>query len=99
MGATDRLLINRLQDGLPLTRAPFAPVVQEAGISEADVVDRISTLRETGTITRFGPLSDAGAMGGAVCLCAMAVPADRFDTVVTFVNALPEVAHNHARQH
>lgn len=99
MDATDRLLINRLQDGLPLTSAPFAPVAQEAGISEAEVVDRISNLREIGAITRFGPFPDAGAMGGAVCLCAMAVPADRFDAVVTFVNALPEVAHNHARQH
>ena len=29
----------------------------------------------------------------------MAVPAERFDEVVAEVNALPEVAHNYAREH
>ena len=99
LDATDRLLINRLQDGLPLTHDPFAPVAREAGISETEVVDRITQLREIGAITRFGPFLDAEAMGGAFCLCAMAVPQDRFDAVVTLVNALPEVAHNYERAH
>lgn len=99
LDATDRLLINRLQDGLPLTHDPFAPVAREAGISETEVVDRITQLREIGAITRFGPFLDAEAMGGAFCLCAMAVPQGRFDEVVTLVNAHPEVAHNYERQH
>jgi siroheme decarboxylase len=99
LDATDRLLINRLQDGLPLTHAPFAPVAAEAHIPETEVVDRITRLREIGAITRFGPFLDAEAMGGAFCLCAMAVPAERFEEVVTLVNAHPEVAHNYERQH
>jgi DNA-binding Lrp family transcriptional regulator len=99
LDATDRLLINRLQDGLPLAHSPFAPVAREAGIPEAEVVDRITRLREIGAITRFGPFLDAEAMGGAFCLCAMAVPQDRFDEVMTLVNAHPEVAHNYERQH
>ena len=99
LDATDRLLINRLQDGLPLTHAPFAPVAREAGIPESEVVDRITQLREIGAITRFGPFLDAEAMGGAFCLCAMAVPPERFEEVVTLVNAHPEVAHNYERQH
>ena len=96
---TDRLLINRLQDGLPLTHAPFAAVAAETGLSETDVVARIAQLREIGAITRFGPFLDAEAMGGAFCLCAMAVPEGRFDEVMTLVNAHPEVAHNYERQH
>jgi siroheme decarboxylase len=99
LDSTDRLLINRLQDGLPLTHAPFAPVAAEADIPETEVVDRITHLREIGAITRFGPFLDAEAMGGAFCLCAMAVPRDRFDEVMTLVNAHPEVAHNYERQH
>jgi siroheme decarboxylase len=99
LDATDRLLINRLQDGLPLTHAPFAPVAAEAHIPETEVVDRITRLREIGAITRFGPFLDAEAMGGAFCLCALAVPPDRFDEVMTLVNAHPEVAHNYERQH
>ncbi|MBL9050760.1 MAG: Lrp/AsnC family transcriptional regulator [Tabrizicola sp.] len=99
LDATDRLLINRLQDGLPLVHAPFAPIAHEAGIPEADVVSRIARLREIGAITRFGPFLDAEAMGGAFCLCAMAVPPERFEEVMTLVNAHPEVAHNYERQH
>lgn len=99
LDATDRLLINRLQDGLPLTHAPFAPIAAEAGLTEAEVVDRIAQLREIGAITRFGPFLDAEAMGGAFCLCAMSVPAGQFDEVVTYVNELPQVAHNYERQH
>ena len=38
-------------------------------------------------------------MGGAFCLCAMAVPDARFDTVAAQVNAHSEVAHNYARSH
>jgi DNA-binding Lrp family transcriptional regulator len=99
LDATDRLLINRLQEGLPLTHAPFAAIAQEAGLTEAQVADRILRLRDIGAVTRFGPFLDAAAMGGAFCLCAMAVPESRFDDIVTLVNAHPEVAHNYERQH
>ncbi len=38
-------------------------------------------------------------MGGALSLCAMRVPEERFETVTQQVNALPEVAHNYQREH
>lgn len=99
LDATDRALINVLQDGLPVSHAPFSAVAARLALSEAEVVDRLAHLREIGAITRFGPFLDAEAMGGAFCLCAMAVPAERFDEVVTYVNDQPEVAHNYERQH
>ena len=99
LDATDRALINVLQDGLPVSHAPFSAVAARLALSEAEVVDRLAHLREIGAITRFGPFLDAAAMGGAFCLCAMAVPATRFDEVVTLVNAHPEVAHNYERAH
>lgn len=95
----DRRLINLLQDGLPLTSSPFSDIAASSGISEAEVVSRIAAMREIGAITRFGPFLDAEALGGAFCLCAMAVPAERFDEVMTLVNDHPEVAHNYERQH
>lgn len=95
----DRALINRLQEGLPLTPRPFDGVAQDLGIAPSEVLGRIAHLRELGAITRFGPFLDAAAMGGAFCLCAMEVPAARFDEVMTLVNAHPEVAHNYERVH
>ena len=99
LDATDRAILNALQEGFPLTPHPFAEAGQSLGLSETDLIARIQNLREEGAITRFGPFFDAEAMGGAFCLCAMAVPADRFDAVVTLVNAHPEVAHNYERAH
>lgn len=96
---TDRQLLNLLQEPLPLTAHPFAAAAAATGIAEDEAVARVARLREVGAITRFGPFLDAAAMGGAFCLCAMAVPPGRFDEVVTLVNAHPEVAHNYERQH
>lgn len=95
----DRAIINRMQDGLPLCAHPFAAPAEALGLEEDDLIARIQSLREIGAITRFGPFYDAEAMGGAFCLCAMDVPADRFDEVETLVNAHPEVAHNYERTH
>ena len=96
---TDRLVLNALQDGLPICHSPFANVAGTLGLTEDELIARIARLREIGAITRFGPFFDAAAMGGAFCLCAIAVPAARFDEVMTLVNAHPEVAHNYERQH
>lgn len=96
---TDRAILNGLQDGFPLSPRPFAEAAAPLGLDEDALIARIARLREIGAITRFGPFFDAEAMGGAFCLCAMAVPDDRFDEVVTLVNAHPEVAHNYQRSH
>lgn len=95
----DRRLINRLQDDLPLTSRPFAEIAEEFGLEEQEVVDLARRLRDDGYLTRFGPFFDAEALGGAFCLCAMAVPEDRFEEVLTKVNAHAEVAHNYERDH
>ena len=99
LDATDRAILNALQDGFPLVPRPFAAAGKSLGLTEEALISHIRHLREVGAITRFGPFFDAEAMGGAFCLCAMAVPAERFDAVVTLVNAYPEVAHNYERDH
>lgn len=99
LDSVDRWLLNRLQEGFPLTPSPFAQVGAEIGIVEDEVISRIARLKDIGAITRFGPFLDAAAMGGAFCLCAMEVPEERFEEVMTLVNAYPEVAHNYERIH
>lgn len=96
---TDRRIINALQEGFPLAPRPFAEAGHELGLTESDLIQRIAHLREIGAITRFGPFFDAAAMGGDFCLCAMQVPAERFDEVLALVNAHDEVAHNYERSH
>lgn len=99
LDATDRKILNALQDGFPVSPRPFAEAGAALRLSEDELIERIAQLKEIGAITRFGPFFDAEAMGGAFCLCAMAVPGDRYEEVTEQVNAHPEVAHNYARDH
>ncbi len=97
MDATDRLLLRELQAGLPVEPRPFATVAAKLGLDEAEVIGRLRRMCEDGRLSRFGPMFDAGRLGGAVTLCAMAVPEERFEEVAAIVNGFPEVAHNYAR--
>ena len=99
LDATDRAIVNGLQSGFPLTPRPFADAGRQLGLSEDELIARIGGLRDKGAITRFGPFFDAEALGGAFCLCAMAVPPARFEAVADQVNAHCEVAHNYERTH
>lgn len=96
---TDRRIVNALQEGFPLSPRPYAEAAEPLGLTEAELIARLKRLLETRVITRFGPFFDAAALGGAFCLCAMAVPEERFETVMTQINARPEVAHNYERAH
>lgn len=99
MDELDRLLVNRLQAGIPVAERPFAPIAGELGIPEAEVCGRLQRLLEEGVLTRFGPMIDAAALGGAFTLAAMSVPPHDFDRVAAIVNARSEVAHNYRREH
>ena len=96
---TDRRILNTLQDGFPIAPNPYEIAAKQLGISETDLLARLAAMQDARIITRFGPFFDAAALGGAFCLCAMAVPQDDFDTVAERVNAHPEVAHNYERSH
>lgn len=99
MTPLDRTIINGLQGGFPTSSRPFAETAERLGTDETTLIARLHALLDDGTLTRFGPLWDPVALGGAVTLAAMAVPEARFDAVADIVNAFPEVAHNYARDH
>lgn len=99
MDELDRAIVDRLQEGFPVCEQPFEAVARTLGTSEDVLIVRIARLLDEGTLTRFGPLFQVERMGGTFVLAAMSVPPERFDEVAAEVNALPEVAHNYAREH
>lgn len=99
LDAKDRAIVNRLQGGFPLTSRPYLAAAESLGMEEDELLARLRRLVETGRLSRFGPLWNAEGLGGEVCLCAMAAPADRFEEIAELVNAHPEVAHNYERSH
>lgn len=95
----DRLLLNNLQGGFPVTHRPFADVAASLGLEEDDVIARLQRMVDDGALTRFGTVLNAPQLGGERTLAAMHVPADRFEEVAAFVSGLDAVSHNYERTH
>ncbi|KAB2912447.1 MAG: Lrp/AsnC family transcriptional regulator [Hyphomicrobiaceae bacterium] len=96
---TDRRIINALQGGFPVGERPYAEAAKGLGLSEEELIGRLGALIDRGVLSRFGPMYNADRIGGAVCLCAMSAPAEKFEDVSARVNAHREVAHNYERAH
>lgn len=92
-------VIAELQSGFPLVERPFAQLADQLGTDEHTLIEQVRSLLERRVLTRFGPMFQIERMGGAFCLCAMAVPEANWTSVLTRVNDCPEVAHNYRREH
>lgn len=99
MDNLDRKIINVLQKNFPICDHPFSIVAKELETTEAELISRLQRMLDEKLLTRFGPLYNAERFGGAVSLCAMAVPEYDFDFITEKVNAFPQVAHNYQREH
>ncbi len=99
MDDIDRHIINTLQAGFPVCDAPYQQVAMQLGLTEQALIERLQTLLNNGTLTRFGPLYHAELMGGALTLAAVKAPLEGFTEVTEIINAFSEVAHNYARNH
>jgi DNA-binding Lrp family transcriptional regulator len=99
MDELDRAIINGLQGGFPISDHPFAEVAARLNITEQELIARIDSLLENKVLSRFGPMYHAERIGGSLSLAAMKIPESDFERVAEIVNAMPEVAHNYARDH
>ncbi|MDD5329181.1 MAG: Lrp/AsnC family transcriptional regulator [Sulfuricella sp.] len=99
MDELDRAIVNGLQGGFPVCERPFAEAAAGLNISEQELIGRVDSLLQQGVLSRFGPMYHAERMGGSLSLAAMKIPEADFGRVAGIVNAMPEVAHNYARDH
>jgi len=99
MDDIDRAIINTLQGDLPVCERPYLEAAKRIGISEDELLQRLTALREANVLTRIGPLFQIERMGGAFTLAALRAPEERYDDVAERVNAMPEIAHNYRRDH
>ena len=99
MDELDRAIINSLQGGFPICDQPFAEIAAQLHSTEQEIISRIDRLLKRGTLSRFGPMYHAERMGGSLSLAAMKIPESDFERVAETLNAIPEVAHNYARDH
>lgn len=99
MDPIDRDIINGLHGGLAICERPYLEAAQRLGLSEDELLTRLGALLAQGTLTRVGPLYQIERMGGAFTLAALHASTEDYERVAQAVNALPQVAHNYARDH
>ena len=95
----DKVLLNHLQGGFPVSSRPFREVGERLGMGEEEVLFRLRKMLKSGALSRFGPILNAPQLGGERTLAALHVPPERFDDVANVVNRQPAVSHNYERDH
>ncbi len=98
LDAIDRAIVRETQAGLPLTAAPYRAVGDAIGISEAEVIRRITAMLDEGVIRRIGVVPNhyrLGYRGNA--MSAWDVDDTRVDAIGERVGALDFVSHCYCR--
>ncbi|HEY5429550.1 MAG TPA: Lrp/AsnC family transcriptional regulator [Solirubrobacteraceae bacterium] len=95
----DKRLLNLMQGQFPIAPRPYAHVAGEAGITEDEVMARVSALLSERIIRQVTPIFDTRALGYASMLVAAKVDAENPWRAANVINAHPGVSHNYLRNH
>jgi siroheme decarboxylase len=95
----DKQLLNEIQWTFPLSSMPYLEIATKHGLTEDDVMKRISLMKRIGLIRQINAIFDTRKLGYKSALVAFAVKKDRLDSVALEVNKHPGVSHNYERDH
>lgn len=93
----DLALLDGFQRDFPLEPRPFARIADSLGLSETELIDRLSHMQAAGRIARVGGTVRPNT-AGASTLAALAVPEDRIEAVAALVGAEAGVNHSYQRE-
>jgi DNA-binding Lrp family transcriptional regulator len=94
----DREILNRIQSDFPITSRPYRTIAEDLGLSEGEVLKRVSRLKASGIIRRIGGNFTPDKLGFVSTLCAAKVPEDKINQFAEVVNRYPGVTHNYRRE-
>ncbi|MDE5832714.1 MAG: AsnC family transcriptional regulator [Desulfovibrio sp.] len=95
----DRKILDVIQSDFPIAHRPYAEIAVKIGSTEDEVFARVVKMRDTGLIRRIGANFQSAKLGFVSTLCAAKVPADKLESFIEAVNAIPGVTHNYEREH
>jgi DNA-binding Lrp family transcriptional regulator len=95
----DKRLLNLMQGSFALTRRPFEHVAGLAGLTEAEVMERVRRLLEKRIIREITPIFDTRALGYQSMLVAAKVDSEHPHRAAKIINSHPGVTHNYLRNH
>ncbi len=99
MDRLDEKILKRIERKFPISSYPYQDLARELGLTEDEVISRISQLKGKGIILRIGAFFDSEKLGLKSTLIAMKVPQLRLQEVAKMVNHYPGVTHNYRREH
>ena len=94
----DKAVLNRIQSDFPITSRPYRTIAEDLGLSEDEVLKRVSRLKASGIIRRIGGNFSPEKLGFVSTLCAAKVPEDKISQFAEVVNRYPGVTHNYRRE-
>lgn len=95
----DKRLLNDIQWTFPLSDRPFLKISLSYGVSESEIIHRISKLKTKGLIRQINAIFDTRKLGYKSALVAFSVKPDKVDFVANEINKHPGVSHNYERSH
>jgi DNA-binding Lrp family transcriptional regulator len=95
----DRRLLNLMQGKFPIAPRPYEYVAQEAGITEAETIERVAHLLDERIIRQVTPIFDTRALGYSSMLVAAKVDPENPWRAANVINEHPGVSHNYLRNH
>lgn len=99
LDALDRKLLNIVQGKFPITSKPYEAIAFSLGISEKEVIERLTKLKENNLIKQIRGIFDYDKLGYQGILCAVAVAEKDIKEVAEFLNKYQGVTHNYLRNH
>lgn len=99
MDKMDKEILNEIQWTFPLVTRPYSDIAKKFQISDEELMQRLRTLKEAGIVRQLSAIFDTRRLGYKSALVAMAIDADKLDTIASQVNKHPGVSHNYERNH
>lgn len=99
MEGNDREILRALQDGIPVTREPFAESSKALGINEDEILRRLVEMKRNGTIRRFAVNINQRKIGiNANAVVIWKIPEEDVKGAVEKMIECPEISHCYERR-
>ena len=99
MDAADTQLCDLIQNEFPVVERPYAALGETLGLSEDDVIERVTRLRGDRIIRQISAIFDTRKLGYTSMLVAARTAPERADEAAEVISSHPGVTHNYQREH
>ena len=98
LSASDREVLNLLQEDIPLTSQPFEILSRRIGVDEIELLKKAKALRSKGIIRSFAAHLNHRKLNYKSTLIAFRVPEDKLETFAKKMASHLEVTHCYERE-